>query len=121
MIEQDRQKHHQMMLVHTHPNGADEFYCPTCGRRIIFQWPPNYKKTVLDPGDQYASHSGGKGGLKVEKPQLVNQTKLDARSAANLSLYDDGVQLSAHDNARLAEWEQSLGEMGFENLWSGDS
>jgi len=24
-------------------------------------WPPDYQKVILDPGDEYAMHSGGKG------------------------------------------------------------
>lgn len=50
---------HEMELERTHPSGAQEWYCPTCGRRFLMQWPPNYKKIVLEPGDEQAYHSGG--------------------------------------------------------------
>lgn len=120
MLSEEEQTH-TMILQTTHESGAEEWYCPTCGRRIIFQWPPDFKKTVLVPGDEYASHSGGKGGFMVGKPQLVKQTELPAQNAPVLSYHDENVQLSAQDKARLVQWEQWLGRMGFENHWSSDS
>jgi hypothetical protein len=61
----DQQEHHQMVLETTHSSGAEEWYCPTCGRRFLMQWPPTYKKIVLETGDEYAIHSGNKGGLFI--------------------------------------------------------
>ena len=34
------------------------------------QWPPNYRRIILEPGDEYALHNGGKGGLRVGPPQI---------------------------------------------------
>lgn len=59
----DHQEHHEMLLATTHPSGAEEWHCPTCGRRFLLKWPPSYKKIVLDPGDEYAAHSGSKGDM----------------------------------------------------------
>lgn len=109
MRAQSRQEHHKMLLVSTHPNGVDELYCPTCGRRILIQWPPDYQKTVLEPGDEYAIHSGGKGGLEMGVPQLTQGYEFSAQEAA--------VRLSAHDEARLLQWEQWLDQIGFDNWW----
>ncbi|HMQ32654.1 MAG TPA: hypothetical protein PKD53_18125 [Chloroflexaceae bacterium] len=55
---------HQMELERTHPSGAEEWFCPTCGRRFLMHWPPNYKKIVLEPGDEHARHSGAKAGMQ---------------------------------------------------------
>jgi hypothetical protein len=66
------QQHHEMRLEKTHPTGAEEWYCPTCGRRFLMQWPPVYKKIVIEPGDQYVQHSGGKGGMKMGNLQVTN-------------------------------------------------
>ncbi len=54
-----------MMLDKTYPTGAEEWYCPTCGRRFVMQWPPKYKRIILNNGDGHAAHSGGTGGLKM--------------------------------------------------------
>jgi hypothetical protein len=55
-----------MELVATDPSGAEEWYCPTCGRRFLLSWPPNYQKVILEVGDEYAIHNGGKGGLTLQ-------------------------------------------------------
>jgi hypothetical protein len=56
---------HEMQLVRTHTSGAEEWYCPTCGRRFLMHWPPTYKKIVLEVGDEYAAHVGGKGAAQL--------------------------------------------------------
>jgi hypothetical protein len=61
----DSQQRHEMILEGTQPSGADEWSCPTCGRRIVMRPPPDYQKIVLDPGDELAIHVGGKGGIEV--------------------------------------------------------
>ncbi|MEV4561929.1 hypothetical protein AB0K51_33805 [Kitasatospora sp. NPDC049285] len=39
-------------------SGADEWSCPSCGRRIALRRPPYPELTVLDPGDEEAVHIG---------------------------------------------------------------
>jgi hypothetical protein len=61
---QDTERH-EMKLAQTHPNGAEEWVCPICHRRFILQWPPNYKRVILEEGDKDAIHSGGKNGVHM--------------------------------------------------------
>ncbi len=61
---------HEMQLDRIHPSGAEEWHCPTCGRRFLMRWPPSYSKIVLEPGDELAIHSGGKGGLQMGRAQV---------------------------------------------------
>jgi hypothetical protein len=68
MYDQER---HEMQLETTHPSGAEEWFCTICGRRFLMQWPPEYKKIVLERGDENALHSGGKGGLRMGRPQIA--------------------------------------------------
>lgn len=63
MIFQLVQERHEMVLDKTHKAGAEEWCCQTCGRRLLFSWSPNYKKIVLDVGNNEAAHAGGKGGI----------------------------------------------------------
>lgn len=66
------EQHHEMVMKKIHPSGAEEWYCPTCGRRFLLQWPPAYEMIVLETGDPYARHSGVKGVLQagpVQAPQ----------------------------------------------------
>lgn len=74
------QQTHEMILEKTHTSGAEEWYCPSCGRRFVLNWPPAYKKIVLEPGDELVSHSGGKGGLRIGQ--------LEAGEAKELELPD---------------------------------
>jgi DNA-directed RNA polymerase subunit RPC12/RpoP len=100
--EMPQQEHHIMSHTGTLESGEDEYYCPTCGRRILLQMDP-YKKTVIHAGDDYAIHSGGKGGLMIGAQQVApsNETQ-------------------APDTQRLAEWEGWLQELNFEALWDKD-
>ena len=59
------QQSHEMQLESTRPSGAEEWYCPTCGRRFLLNMPPEYRKIILDAGDESAIHSGSKGGLRM--------------------------------------------------------
>jgi len=61
---------HEMRLDKTHSSGADEWYCPTCGRRLLMYWPPAYRRVVLNAGDEQAIHSGGKGDLQMRPPYV---------------------------------------------------
>ncbi|MFD9127186.1 hypothetical protein [Kitasatospora sp. NPDC059571] len=39
-------------------DGADEWCCPACGRRIALRRPPDPQLRVIDPGDESAVHIG---------------------------------------------------------------
>lgn len=76
---------HEMELVETYPDGAEEWFCPVCNRRFILQWPPNYKRVILEVGDENAIHSGGKNGVRMETDRGNVQVGL----AEDLEEYDD--------------------------------
>lgn len=61
---------HTMELDKVYESGAEEWTCPVCGRRFIVQWPPAYKKIILEPGDEYAFHNGGKGSVFTGAPEV---------------------------------------------------
>ncbi len=88
---------HVMVLVKTHPEGEDEWYCPTCGRRFMLGPAPSTKKVVLESGNEYASHSGGKGGISM---QIAEVTVAEAE-----------------DSTRLAPWVAWIDSVDFDNLW----
>lgn len=99
-FEMPEQEQHTMEFVGTHKSGVDELYCPICGRRILLQWPPNYKKTVLEPGNEHAIHSGGKGGLTFKQPEIAQ---------------DDNQE--AEDEIYLAPWNDWMNKVDFNGLW----
>ena len=54
-----------MILTGCLESGAEEWYCPRCGRRMQLRWPPDYERLVTEHGDASAIHVGGKGGVQV--------------------------------------------------------
>jgi hypothetical protein len=77
---------HEMVLEATHPSGAEEWNCPTCGRRLLINWEPKFKKTVLEAGDEFSIHSGGKGGLSMSSLEIGEpaEPELPAKIVATL-------------------------------------
>jgi hypothetical protein len=94
---------HEMQLEATHSSGAEEWYCPTCGRRFLVQWAPAYSMIILEPGDQYAQHSGSTGGLRIGSPQI-----------------DQDNEAPLVDDPSLAPWLAWLDEVDFESLWNSE-
>lgn len=95
------QEYHEMVLNNIHPSGTEEWYCPTCGRRFLMQWPPAYNKVILEPGDETAIHSGGKGGVSVQTPQAAPEVE----------------QLSPEEEALLEPWVAWMEKTNFDTLW----
>jgi len=97
-VFESSQEKHKMVLEKTYATGAEEWCCPTCGRRFIMRWPPRYEKIVLEPGDEYAIHSGGKGGIRLHSAELARQENVTP---------DEG----------LAVWRAWIDEVDFESWW----
>jgi hypothetical protein len=78
---------HQMILSSRAESGAEEWTCPTCGRRFLLRWPPHVEKLVLEPGDITAIHVGGKGDVRA-----AGLTAAPAPAAADRQwLHDIGI------------------------------
>jgi hypothetical protein len=101
------QEQHEMILEKTYPSGVDEWYCPACGRRLLMDYEPNFKKTVLEVGDEYAIHSGGKGGLRIGSMQVAS---------ADPTVSEKEPKISVNDPS-LAPWVAWLDQVDFDNLW----
>lgn len=86
----DHQAHHDMQLQTTHASGAEEWVCPTCGRHLMVQWLPKFKRVVLYAGDELAIHNGSKGGL-VLSPPTINQAASQIVSDELKSLLEDAL------------------------------
>ena len=70
------QQNHEMELETRHESGAEEWYCPICGRRFLLNMYPDYRKIILDAGDESAIHSGSKGGLRMESIKVGRPEEL---------------------------------------------
>ena len=96
-------REHLMQLGATHDSGAEEWSCPICGRRILIKWGPSFNWIILEGGDEFAGHSGAKGGISIHAlKQLANE------------------ELSADEELKLDPWKKWLGKIDFESLWNDD-
>ncbi len=107
-MNEEEQPRHQMVLEKTFETGAEEWYCPTCGRRFIMNWPPNYKRNILEPGDENAVHIGGKGGVSMNSSETSQE---DSSESLNAILGDE---------LYLSPWIKWMDEVKFESLWDRD-
>lgn len=104
----NEQQQHAMVLQKTHSSGAEEWYCPICGRRMTITWQP-WKKIILEPGDIYAVHSGSKGGIHVGSLEVNEQNNEDCPPSAMEPIIEDPY---------LAPWQQWLDEVDYDDLWN---
>jgi len=82
---------HEMILVETRESGVEEWLCPSCRRRLLMRWPPNYEKLVLDSGDESATHVGGKGGVRVEQLTVEPVDMREPETTVRDWLRDHGI------------------------------
>jgi hypothetical protein len=82
---------HEMILAGTQESGAEEWLCPNCGRRVLLRWPPNYERRVLEPGDEFATHAGGKGGAMVGQAVLKPSDTTEPRTDERDWLRENGI------------------------------
>ncbi len=80
---------HEILVVKKHESGAEEWFCPTCGRRFIVQWTPQYQCIVLSSGDEAAIHNIGRGALVV----LNHEVPLDDSSLDPFHAWLRGIDL----------------------------
>lgn len=82
---------HEMIFNGNGESGAEEWVCPTCGRRMLLRWPPNYEKLVLEHGDESAIHVGGKGGLRVGQVAVAPAPAAEMPQTERQWLHDNGI------------------------------
>lgn len=87
----DSMERHEMKLEATYPTGAEEWYCPSCGRRFLMQWPPHDKRIMMERGNENAIHSAGKGGLQIGSAR-AKDNRGPSSSDLNLGSWLDGLQ-----------------------------
>lgn len=104
------QQQHEMVLEKTYSSGVEEWACPECGRRMIITWHP-WKKVVLEQGDIYAAHSGGKGGLKMGSVQITQGGQVVGSSALDTPM----------DDPYLAPWQRWLDSAASDDFWNLNS
>src|SRR5574339_661412 len=62
--------YHEMVFEKAHLSGVEEWYCPSCGRRFLVQWPPSYKMIILEPGEKDTRHNLSKVNAHRDGPRV---------------------------------------------------
>lgn len=92
--------YHEMIFEKTHISGVEEWYCPTCGRRFLVQWPPAYKMIILQAGDKDIRHNVSKVNPPLGSCQI---TKLEATDLV--------------DEFRLVPFLKWMDQVDFDKMW----
>jgi len=89
----NEQQQHEMVLEKTYPAGAEDWYCPTCGRRILLRVPPTNEMIIVEPGDKYARHWGSNGGLRIGAVQVAQRdAERDEVSEESLRIWINALE-----------------------------
>ena len=56
---------HNLVLLGRSESGDEEWECPTCRRRLMVRWEPDFSREVLERGDDSATHVGATGGPAI--------------------------------------------------------
>jgi hypothetical protein len=115
VMNNEQRERHEMVLSTTHPSGAEDWSCPVCGYRFLMQWPPNFKKVILEEGDDSAIHSGGKGGVSIGM-KITQDPEEESLPSETPEAEEDGL-LSMVDQELLTPWQRWMDKVNFDNLW----
>lgn len=96
---------HSMTLIRKH-EGIEEWLCPTCGRHMLVNWNPIFKRTVLDAGDSSVGHSGFKSEAPPE--DVVDWTPKTEDIHPPI------------DESRLTPWANWMDKSDFTNCWNDE-
>jgi hypothetical protein len=96
---------HNMEMIREH-EGMQEWHCPACGRHVLVNWMPSFKRTILQAGDTKVSHNGFKADLQRGLGTVM-------------SVHDKEIEKPL-DESRLTPWKMWLDESDFDNLWNHD-
>ena len=115
MIEPQR---HLMQLATTYPSGAEEWSCPTCGRRFVMHGLPGYEQLTLERGEKHVLAWGRTIGTAVAAKIVLDAGDDAAFHTGSKSHSDafstDDASLDDHElQARLSSWSEGLADVDF--------
>lgn len=96
---------HDMTLIRKH-EGTEEWICPICGRHMLVNWYPKFKRTILQAGDSSVGHNG----FKAEAQDMVDGSVEETSKAEDRPI--------SIDESRLAPWSTWMDKTDFSDLWN---
>jgi hypothetical protein len=106
---------HEMQFERFHLSGAQEWFCSTCGRRLLMKWPPSFEKQVLVPGNANAFHTGGKIDHAPRPLSMSDRSEfdLDGFPRVDETHIDAPISLDM-----LRPWIKWARDAGIDDLWN---
>lgn len=101
---------HTMDLIREH-EGTEEWLCPDCGRHMLVNWNPRFKRTVLEAGDPSVGHTAFKNNVQTEE-------LMDKRTGGVIT---GGEVIEPVDEARLIPWISWMNKNNYSNLWNNSA
>lgn len=125
--------HHHMHFNGRHPSGAEEWFCPECGRRLLVNWTPDYHKTILAAGDDAVPHSGSHGDallhiaapMQIEAGATATTAPAPPVNDASFDTADSSYSKPAPDTSEpertdgLKPWRRIIDRLGREGFYPG--
>lgn len=82
---------HEMILQGHVDSGAEEWSCPSCGRRMLMRWTPEFDTLLLEHGDDTAVHFGAKGAFRLNDVVVTPEPAPAASTSETQWLRSQGI------------------------------
>jgi hypothetical protein len=99
-----------MDLIREH-EGTEEWGCPDCGRHMLVNWNPKFKRTILESGDPSMGHTAFKNNVK---PEDLVEDRFNG-------ILPEREVIEPADEARLAPWVSWMDKNNYSNLWNNSA
>jgi hypothetical protein len=115
MLEPQR---HLIQLATTYPSGAEEWSCPTCGRRFVMHGLAGYEQLTLERGEKHVLAWGRTIGTAVAAKVVLeagDDAAFHTGSKSHSGAFStDDASLDDHElQARLSSWSEGLADVDF--------
>lgn len=100
---------HSMTLIRKH-EGTEEWLCSTCGRHMLVNWSPKFKRTILQAGDTSVGHSGFKGEIQTGDVANNSVEKTSATDDLHIPI----------DETKLTPWSTWMDKSDFADRWNNN-
>lgn len=101
---------HIMDLIREH-EGTEEWLCPDCGRHMLVNWKPKFKRTILESGDSSMGHTAIKNNVQ---PEDLVDNRLNG-------VLPDREVIEPADETRLIPWISWMDKNNYSNLWNNSA